>query len=295
MDQANRLRDIVKQRDSQLGLGKEPITARVITVTSGKGGVGKSNLTLNLAIQLRKLDKRVVIIDADLGLANIEVLTGIIPRYNFGDVVNAKMSLTAALTEGPMGIKFLSGGAGLTALANLNERQIATVINSFGKLDEISDIILIDTGAGISRNVINYVKASSETILLVTPEPTSIADAYAIMKAARKESDVIPILKIVVNLVNHYMEGIDIFERLNKVAEQFLSIQLQRLGIIPTDSCMVRAVKRQEPLATCFPTSEAMKSIENISLRLLNMEPKYNLNYTGITSFMNRLVSNFRA
>jgi flagellar biosynthesis protein FlhG len=292
MDQANRLRDIVKQRDNQIK--KEPMIARVITVTSGKGGVGKSNLTLNLALQLLKQDKRVVVIDADLGLANIEVLSGIIPRYNFGDVVNAKMSLTAALTEGPLGLKFLSGGAGLTALANLSERQIATVINHFGKLDEIFDIILIDTGAGISRNVINYIKASSETILVVTPEPTSIADAYAILKSVKRESESLPVLKIVINQANYYNEGIEIFEKLNKVAVQFLGIELQSLGVMPIDSNMTRAVKRQEPLVICFPNSECVKSIENISLRLLNMEPRYNQYNSGIASFVNRLVNNFK-
>ncbi|MDR1539932.1 MAG: MinD/ParA family protein [Clostridiales bacterium] len=292
MDQANKLRDIVKQRES--AKPKESMAARVITVTSGKGGVGKSNLTLNLAIQLRKLDMRVTIIDADLGLANIEVLSGIIPRYNFGDVVNSKMSLESALTDGPLGVKFLSGGAGLTTLAHLTEKQVQTVISSFGMLDDISDIILIDTGAGISKNVLNFVKASSETILIVTPEPTSIADAYAIIKSIKRENDIIPALKIVVNLVGSFNEGVDIFEKLEKVSEQFLGIKLESLGSIPLDQNMPRAVKRQEPLSLSFPNSESAKGIHNISLRLLNMEPKYTQSQGGITGFLNRLAGSFR-
>ena len=291
MDQANRLRDIVKSREQQ----HEPVNSRVIIITSGKGGVGKTNIALNLAISLRKLDKRVVVIDADLGLSNIEVLSGVIPRYNFGDVVSSKIQLEAALTDGPLGIKFLSGGAGLTALANLTEKQIAVVVNNFGALDEISDIILIDTGAGISRNVISFVKASSEIVLVITPEPTSIADAYAIIKSLKRADIITPILKLVVNMTQTYSEGLDIFEKLNKVTGQFLGVKLECLGVIPFDYSIPRAVKRQEPFCLCYPHSDSTKSIENISLKLLNMEPKYRQNAYGIATFMNRLVNNLRA
>jgi len=292
MDQANRLRVIVKAREENTV--REPVNARVVTVTSGKGGVGKTNITLNLAILLRKLDKRVVLIDADLGLSNIEVLSGVIPKFNFGDVVNSKIGLEAALTDGPLGIRFLSGGAGLTTLTNLTEKQISVVVNNFDALDEISDIILIDTGAGISRNVISFIKASNETILIVTPEPTSIADAYAIIKSLKRGDSITPVLRIVVNMVNSYGEGLDIFEKLNKVSEQFLGTKLEILGIIPFDYSVPRAVKRQEPLVLCFPHSESAKSIENISLKLLNMESKYRPNSNGIASFMGRLVNNLR-
>ena len=293
MDQANRLRDIVKIREQQTI--REPVNSRVIAVTSGKGGVGKTNLTLNLAIHLRKLDKRVVLIDADLGLSNIEVLSGVIPQFNFGDVVNSKIELEAALTEGPLGLKFLSGGAGLTALSNLSEKQIAVVINNFGALDEISDIILIDTGAGISRNVLSFVNASDETVLVVTPEPTSIADAYAVIKSLRRANSSTPVLRVVVNMVNSYTEGLDIYEKLNKVSEQFLGVKLENLGSIPFDYSIPRAVKKQEPLLLCSPHSQSAKSIENICLKLLNRESKYNQNANGIAAFMNRLVTNLRA
>jgi flagellar biosynthesis protein FlhG len=235
-----------------------------------------------------------VIIDADLGLANIEVLSGIIPKYNFGDVVSSKIKLDAALTDGPLGVKFLSGGAGLISLAQLTEKQISTVMNNFGALDEISDIILIDTGAGISRNVMSFVKASSETILVVTPEPTSIADAYAIIKSLKRESESLPALKIVVNMVSNLSEGSDIYEKLSKVSKQFLGIGLENLGVIPLDSSVPRAVKRQEPLILCFPNAESTKSIENIGMKLLHLEPKNSQSSSGITSFMQRLVHQFQ-
>jgi len=293
MDQANRLRDMVKSREQHSV--HEPVNSRVIAVTSGKGGVGKTNITLNLAILMRKLDKRIILIDADLGLSNIEVLSGVIPKFNIGDVINSKIGLEEALSEGPLGLKFLSGGAGLATLTNLSEKQILTVVNNFGALDEISDIILIDTGAGISQNVINFVKASTETILVVTPEPTSIADAYAIIKSLKRASAIIPVLRIVVNIASGYNEGLDIFEKLNKVSEQFLGIKLEFLGVIPFDGSVTRAVKRQEPLAVCFPHAESTKSLENIALKLLNMDSKYRQNANGIASFMNRLMNNLRA
>ena len=293
MDQANRLRDIVKARE--LNAVREPVNARVITITSGKGGVGKTNISLNLAILLRKLDKNIVLIDADLGLSNIEVLSSVIPKFNFGDVVSSKIGLEAALTDGPLGLKFLSGGAGLTALSNLSDKQISIVVNNFGALDEISDIILIDTGAGISRNVISFIKASNEIILVVTPEPTSIADAYAIIKSLRRAGSLPQAMRIVVNMVNNLSEGIDIFEKLNKVSEQFLGAKLEILGVIPFDYSVPRAVKRQEPLVLCYPHSESAKSLENISYKLLNMESKYRQNASGIATFMNRLVNNLRA
>ncbi|MDR1639104.1 MAG: MinD/ParA family protein [Clostridiales bacterium] len=288
-DQANKLRDMVRKRETAAIAAKErpSSAARVVTITSGKGGVGKSNLALNLGIQLRKLDMRVAVIDADLGLANIEVLAGVIPKYNFGDVVNSKLSLEQALTEGPMGIKFLSGGAGLTTLARLTDKQVMAVIGSLRMLDDMSDIILIDTGAGISKNVLSFISASSETLLVLTPEPTSMADAYAVVKSMKRETEPMPALKIIVNQVSCEAEGEEIFDKLNKVAEQFLGLQLQSLGSVPQDPCLGRAVKRQEPLCLSYPNSEAAKSIRKLALKLLNMDPEK----SGMAAFLRRLSS----
>ncbi|MDR1000665.1 MAG: MinD/ParA family protein [Clostridiales bacterium] len=297
MDQANRLRDIVKQRE--LAARKEgnsagrPATSRVITVTSGKGGVGKSNFTLNLAIQMRKLDQRVILVDADLGLSNIEVLAGIIPRYSFADVLSGRMRIEEALTEGPLGLKFLSGGAGLTNLAQLGEKQINTVVTAFGALDELSDIILIDTGAGISRSVLNFILASTETILVATPEPTSVADAYAMIKSLRREANASHAIKIVTNMAATITEGQDIYEKLSKVSEQFLGVKLEQLGTLPQDSIVPRAVKRQEPFMLSYPNSECAKAIEKIAYKLLNIEPAKAASLSGIASFIKRLAKGF--
>ena len=295
MDQANNLRDLVRTQtetktETQKPEPKPSITSRVIAVTSGKGGVGKTNFTINLAINLSRQNKRVVILDTDFGLANIEVLLGIIPKFNFGDVLDDKITIEEALTNGPSGIKFLSGGSGLSSLADINESQMTRLLDSFTFLDSISDYILIDTGAGISKSVINFVKASNETIIVTTPEPTSITDAYAIIKTLKEENSQMPEFKIVVNKVDDYKEGAEIFDKLSKVADKFLGVKLQSLGTISHDNYLVRAVKMQQPVTICFPNAESAKSIESISLRLLNMESR---SKDGIMSFMKRLVNIF--
>jgi len=292
MDQAGKLRDLVKKRETAPE-PVEPLQARVITITSGKGGVGKSNLAVNLALQMSKLGKRVVIVDADLGLANIEVLLGLMPRYSFGDILSGNKTMEEALTNGPEGIKFLSGGSGLVGLANISDKQMSAVLNGFDYLDQVADIIIIDTGAGIARPVVNFIKASRETIVITTPEPTSITDAYAIIKTVKEEKSAMPEFKIVVNRVDDYREGIEIFDKLNKVTQRFLQVELQYLGTIPYDANLVKSVKRQQPVSLGYPNSGSTKSIENISLRLLNAERRVE-KPEGFRSFVNRLVHVFR-
>ena len=201
IDQAEKLRDMVKQKNLSEIPPVPEMTSRIITVASGKGGVGKSNVTLNLAIAFAKQDKRVVIIDADFGLANIEVLFGIVPKYNLGHVFIGDKTIDEIITEGPLGIKLVSGGSGIRELANFDERRMAMVIEKLAYLDTISDIILIDTGAGISDTVISFIRASMETIIITTPEPTSLTDAYAVVKTVYGDCGfgVTPKFKVLVN------------------------------------------------------------------------------------------------
>ena len=176
MDQAQQLRNIIKQQNMQQHL------ARVITVTSGKGGVGKSNMSVNMAIQLGRLGKKVVILDADFGLANVEVMLGTRPRYNMADMIYGRKGIKDIICRGPENIGFISGGSGIKELSNLSKDQISGIVNMMYELDSIADVIIIDTGAGISDAVIDMVLASSEVLLVTTPEPTSITDAYALLK-----------------------------------------------------------------------------------------------------------------
>ena len=284
------MRDIIKQREINSTQTAFPdMTSRVITISSGKGGVGKTNFTLNLAINLRKRNKRIVLIDADFGLANVEVLFGIIPRYHFGDVLASKVVMKDALTEGPLGLKFLSGGAGMSSLSNITEQEISVLTESFDYLDTISDFILIDTGAGMSDKVTDLIKSSEETILVTTPEPTAVTDAYALIKNM-KDMRYVPEFKLVVNCVTNPKEGVEIYEKLNKVSSKFLDISIEYLGAIPADKNLVRAVKSQKPVSLCYPDTDSSKSIENISLKLLDMETAA-ASRSGAAMFMKKLLN----
>lgn len=292
MDQANNLRNLLnKNQDKNDNRTSLDLSSRVITVTSGKGGVGKTNFSINLAIQFSKLNKKVILIDADFGLANVEVLFGIMPKYNLADVLSGEKDIEEVLTNGPMGVKFLSGGSGLKELSNISEHQMAYFISNFSYLDAISDIIIIDTGAGISRSVINFIKASDETIVVTTPEPTSITDAYALVKTITYETINIPKFKLVVNRVDDDAEGEQIYNKLNNATNKFLNIKLESLGCIPYDNLLVKAVKRQEPVNLTFPDSEFSRALQNISYKLLDIDYSVPANRTGIKGFMKKFIN----
>lgn len=317
IDQANKLRDLVrlsreldnletalptldtpKNAESVSGLETARVAvmprARVITVTSGKGGVGKTNFTINLAVYMAKAGKRVVIIDADFGLANIDVLFGVATEYSFADVLMGGKTITEALTEGPFGIKFISGGSGIGDLANITEKQMTYLLRNFSQLDVIADVVLIDTGAGISKSVINFVKASKEAIIITTPEPTSITDAYAIIKTVKEDEAFFPEFKIVVNRVEDAKEGVEIFSKINMVTDRFLRITLTNLGSIPNDQNLAKAVRRQQPVSTCYPHSASSRAIENMCLTLLSGGgPRKAKSEGGFMAFVKRMTNDF--
>jgi len=293
VDQAEVLRNIAKEKGLAAPPPKIQVNARVITVTSGKGGVGKTNFTVNLAVAMAKRGKRVVIIDADFGLANIEVLFGVIPRYNLGHVFNGQMDIRDVMSDGPEGIKFLSGGSGLRELANITDKQMSYIIDRFTYLDSVSDIILIDTGAGISDSIIGFIRASTETIIITTPEPTSITDAYAIIKAAKESGD-FPAIKVVINRAENSKEGLDIFDKISSVAKRFLGIELINLGCIPYDNAMVKAVKSQKPMMLSYPACDASKAVDIIAKKLLESSAPAALHGFGIKGFMKKLSGIFK-
>ncbi|PKM57167.1 MAG: MinD/ParA family protein [Firmicutes bacterium HGW-Firmicutes-3] len=268
MDQAANLRNIVKKADINI----KPIGARVITVTSGKGGVGKSNVSVNLAIQFKKLGKRVIIFDADFGLANVEVIFGIVPKYNMFDMIYNNKEITEVLTSGPLGIEFISGGSGVQELLRLDKNQLAFMIEKLYELDRLADIIIIDTGAGISDTVLDFVAASSEVLLVTTPEPTSITDAYAVLKAIKRRHDNVDqkIINLLVNRTDSTAEGKEIFNKLNKVTNKYLDLELTNIGYLPNDKHLVKAVVEQKPVSLLFPKSIITKGFEELADRMIN-------------------------
>ena len=271
MDQAEGLRNIIKKQEIESG-GK---TARVITVTSGKGGVGKTSLSVNLAIQLRRLGKRVVVLDADFGLANIEIMLGIRPQYNLADLMFRGKSMNDIITYGPEGIGFISGGSGINEMANLTRDQVFRLIQKMAELDQQADVIIVDTGAGIGDSVLEFVAASAEVLLVATPEPTSITDAYALLKSLNRNSSYKPgktVVKMVANQVRGNNDADELFDKLGIVVNKFLNIDIEYLGSIPYDANMQKAVMRQEPLSMAAPNAAAARSVENIARILANKE-----------------------
>ncbi|MDR1665063.1 MAG: P-loop NTPase [Clostridiales bacterium] len=285
--------DILEARKQQLiqpSLSRPKLSARVIAITSGKGGVGKTNVAINIAIHMRRQGKRVVMLDTDFGLANIEVLFGVNPKYNFGDVLSGLVSIEAAMSTGPMGVQFLSGGSGLTALSNITEEQMAVLVDSFSFLNEMADIILIDTGAGVSKSVVNFVKAAQEAIVVTTPDPTSVTDAYALIKTVKDTclQEELPEFKLIVNRVDSPSEGVDVYEKLGGVCGRFLGIRLSSLGNIPHDPHLTKAVKKQQPVSLMFPNTDSARCLEAIANKLLDMKPVGKK--AGLRSFVLKLV-----
>ena len=288
----NEIKEIEETEEAPIEKVEEitKLSSRVITITSGKGGVGKSNFAVNLAIQLSKLGKRVLVIDADFGLANVEVLMGINPEYNLSAVMDGSKKITDIIVDGPEGIKIISGGSGLSKLANMTEEEIIFLIKNFNLLDKMSDIILIDTGAGISKTVIDFISASEETIIVTTPEPTSITDDYAIIKTINEKEGESPDISILVNRVENNREGELIFKKLKDVSKKFLDVDIDSIGFLPADKYLIRAVKSQEPVSILYPNAPVVKSIENISLELINKDEIVEKN-TGLKGFLSKFIN----
>jgi flagellar biosynthesis protein FlhG len=242
--------------------------ARVITVTSGKGGVGKSSISVNLAIALSRLGHRVIILDADFGLANVEVMLGIRPQYNLADLMFRGKNLTDIVTEGPENIGFISGGSGIQELTNLTREQIIYLIQKLVELDEKADIIIIDTGAGIADSVLEFVAASTEVLLVATPEPTSITDAYALLKTLNRKSDVSfkdTTIKMIANRIGDNNEGKELYDKLSLVVSKFLNLKLEYLGAVPQDPSVSKSVMMQKPVITVYPNSQFSKSVNSFA------------------------------
>ncbi len=288
MDQAKELRDLINKAPSGF---QSNINARVITISSGKGGVGKSNFSLNLAIYLSSLNQRVLLIDADFGLANIEVLLNVRPQYNFYHIIKGQKNIMEVMIDTPYGIKFISGGNGLPELANITNTETKYFIDQFAQLDKIADIIIIDTGAGISKSVTNFLMASDEPIILTTPEPTSFTDAYTLIKIIKEQNNEIDKLKMVINKCDDKYEGEKIFVRLSTVIRKFLGIEVEYMGYIPLDIDLVRAVKQQKPAILAFRDSDYSKAIINIGNTIMNKPVVQN--DEGVKGFMKKLINIF--
>ena len=269
-DQAEKLRQMNEMSGTVRGAILKPMQtkARVITVISGKGGVGKTNFTVGLALAFARMGKKVLVIDADLGLSNVDVILGCSPPNNLFQVIQSGYALNDVVADGPLGIKFISGGSGIYDLSNLSDAQLHYFLNQIGQFDAWADIILIDTGAGLNRTVLNFVMAADEVIVITTPEPTAVADAYAMIKTYATYRGNSPV-RLVVNRVRELADGEGVVNKLTKVTQRFLGLSVSSLGFIFEDRQVQRAVASQVPLMIAHPDSIAARCIDRIAHALM--------------------------
>lgn len=275
LDQAENLR--------KLAVGEKLIqekNTKIITVTSGKGGVGKSNFVVNLGIDLVKKGKKVLIFDADIGMGNDDVLMGIYPKNNVLDLIEGRISIEEVIIDGPYGIKLLPGGNGLNNIEDIDEIKRKLFLRKIEELEGF-DYILIDTGAGISRSVLAFIACSDEVILITTPEPTSLTDGYSLLKAVNhfKIKDK---ANIVVNKVLEIEEGEKTFLKFKAAVNKFLTLDVNFLGYIYEDKKLVLSVRKQTPFIIEYPNCEASICIDSISNKILKIDYKLNIGVKGL-------------
>lgn len=257
-------------------------TTRVIAITSGKGGVGKTAVVANTAVLLAEMGKRVLILDADLGLANIDVVFGLAPGRNMNHFFSEEMELDQIMADGPSGIKILPAGSGIQRFTRLDSRQKMRLLDSLDTMHNDFDIVLIDTEAGISENVTYFNTAAQEILVVTTPEPTAITDAYALMKLLSSQYHEKQ-FNLVVNCVRNDDEGLQVFRKLTMVADRYLDISIDFLGSIPTDRLMVDAIRQQQIIVKLYPSSKISQAFAALAAEIANepqhMEPKGSIQF----------------
>ena len=276
-DQASRLRNLVEERAEEeaqsrkvgelyFGVAED---TRVIAITSGKGGVGKTNLAVNLAVGLQMAGQKVMLIDADLGMANVNLLMGAVTNRSLIDLLNDEVQLEDVVEDGVAGVKYISGVAGIEAVLNLNRVEQRKLHKKLGRCSALANIIIIDTGAGLNRNVIEFILAAEEVLLITTPEPTALADAYAVIKAYTNYTERRNI-KLVVNRIHEPEECEDVADKINQTTKKFLGITVECLGYIYEDRAVSAAVHRQEPFIIADKNSPASRCISELVQSLLS-------------------------
>lgn len=274
MDQAANLRKIADKNPRVVAMpdreGKKQ--TRTIVITSGKGGVGKTSLSVNLALQLARSGKKVLVFDADLGLANINVILGIIPKYNLYHVMKGQKKLKDIIIDTNEGVHIIAGASGYHQLANLDDEGRQKMIDEFDELEGY-DIMIIDTGAGASNAVISFVVPSDDVLVVTTPEPTAITDAYGIIKSIVSQTNEKQV-KLLVNRVRSVIEARRVAERVINISGQFLNVKVENYGFIYEDELVGKSIRAQKPFSIAYPKSKAAACVSVLSSKLLNNEVK---------------------
>ena len=286
-DQAEQLRRMMRGRAGG-NTEAAPLRnrTRIIAVSSGKGGVGKTNISTALAIAYAKIGKKVILLDADLGLANVNVVMGIIPKYNLYHLMERQRSIKDIILDTEYGVKIVAGASGFSKIANLGEEEREYFIEEMSQLSS-ADIVIVDTGAGVSDNVISFISAADDAVIVTTPEPTAITDAYSIIKIIAGEVDNSRLsIKLLVNRVQSVKQGKDVAGKIIGIAGQFLNLKVDYLGYVMEDPAVLNAVLRQRPFFDLSPSCKASECIRHIVGRLENIEYKEG---SGVTSFLKRM------
>ncbi|AGK55357.1 MinD/ParA family protein [Bacillus sp. 1NLA3E] len=290
MDQAQSLREYMLRFNVQQ---QKKATSRVITVTSGKGGVGKSNFTLNFALGLKAAGKKVIVLDLDLTTANINILMGITPRYSLVDVLSQRKLIWDVLELGTGGIEYITGGLEIQDLLELDQAKLTFFWSQIQGLQNYADFILLDTGAGISKELMNFILASDETILVTTPEPTSIADSYSVVKAIhRYDQPTLKKLRLVVNRAHTYREAGETSRTLQNACSTFLKMELKSLGHLMEDEHVRQSVRSQTPFLVSYPNCTASKNIKQMVYSYLpELNETSSVSPKGLRGFFEKIIS----
>ena len=293
-DQADGLRllmkEIHKTADNTGGNHDTAQKTRIIAVTSGKGGVGKTNVATNMGIAYAQMGKKVIVLDADLGLANVNVIMNVIPQYNLYHVIKKQKKLSEIIIDTEYGIKLIVGASGFAKIANMAEAERNEFINEMYTLSDV-DIIIIDTSAGVSKNVLSFVAAADEVVIITTSEPTAITDAYGIIKVIATEVDNMNLnLKMIINRVDSAAEGKRIADRMINIAAQFLNLKIEYLGFIYNDPLVTKAVLKQKPFIIAEPNGKAASCLKHIVSRMEKNEiPETGSEGGGFARFIKKL------
>jgi flagellar biosynthesis protein FlhG len=275
-DQAQRLR----------ALRERPSSIRTIAFTSGKGGVGKSTLVVNLGLVLARQGVRVGILDGDLGLANLDVLLGLTPKHTLRDVIEGDLPLQEIMISGPYGLQVLPASSGIEALANLETDQRERLVAKLSTLDEFVDILLVDTAAGISSTVLSLILSCQEAVVVTAPEPTALTDAYAVLKVVSQRNPRHPV-RLLVNMAESQRQAEETYLRIERVAKRFLFSHPTFAGYVVWDPCVSKAVQEQKPLTVYYPYAKATRCIHTLAQSLLALSPAPD----GVGGFWDKMAS----
>lgn len=286
-DQAESLRQLVSSMEQQ-DHPRSPGSARIITVSSGKGGVGKSNFTLNFALALQALNKKVLLFDADIGMANIDVLMGVRPRYNLYHLLKGEKNIREIMEDGVNSLPFIPGGSGLAELFTLSESDLNYFTDQIEEISGEMDYIIFDTGAGLSKETLKFITAADECLVVTTPEPTSITDAYALIKVVGGMEDTVP-FQLMINRVENEKEAKQVADKISLVARKFLNIEIPMLGYMSDDTHVVQAVKKQVPFSIAYPNCNASRDVQRLAANYIATGKAQDTGtLTGIKGFLHK-------